>query len=223
VQSLVLKATKAARPRLLLVDDDRPFCDLVRPLLDPAFELRVVHGVRDAVAAVAFCADVVIVDLILPDGDGVDVISRLALGDPELPILVLSSVDNDTRVLGALRAGARGYLFKEDVAQLARSVDELRCGQSPMSAGVARLVLRELRSLPGAGGVAGVVQRGTLTTRELEVVEHLRRGLTYEEVGAALGVSTNTVRTYIRSVYEKLQVSTKTEAVLEVLRRGWLS
>jgi DNA-binding NarL/FixJ family response regulator len=92
-----------------------------------------------------------------------------------------------------------------------------------MSAAVARLVLRELRSLPSAGGVAGSAQRGTLTTRELEVVEHLRRGLTYDEVGAALGVSTNTVRTYIRSVYEKLQVSTKTEAVLEVLRRGWLS
>ena len=207
---------------MLLVDDDRRFCELARPLLDADFDVTVAHSARDACAVAAHAnPEVAVVDLGLPDGDGIDVIASLSKIDADLPVLVLTIASSEARILAALRAGARGYLFKGDIGRLRRAVDEVRAGESPMSAGVARLVMSQLRAAP-IKQPPGSEPRGSLTARELEVVDRLRNGLTYEAVGASLGVSTNTIRTYIRSVYDKLQVSTKTEAVLEALRRGWL-
>jgi DNA-binding NarL/FixJ family response regulator len=207
--------------RLLFVDDDRRFCAMAGLLLDGELEVTFAHTACAAVrAATAARPHVAIVDLSLPDGDGIDLIAALSRQQPDLSILVLTIASAEIRILAALRAGARGYLFKEDVARLRRSVDEVLAGESPMSPGVARLVLLQLRGQTSA--IPGIEPRGTLTARELEVVDRLRRGDSYEEVGLSLGVSTNTVRTYIRSVYEKLEVSSKTEAVLEALRRGWL-
>lgn len=198
------------------------FCALVGPLLDRDFDLHVVHRAGACRAAAAsFSPHLVVVDLGLPDGNGIDVIAALSTDQPQLPVLVLTIASTEAQILAALRAGARGYLFKEDLGRLRRSVDDMLAGESPMSAGVAKLVLAQLRQQPC--DVQGTEARGTLTARELEVVDGLRSGLTYDEVGHSLGVSTNTVRTYIRSVYDKLQVSSKTEAVLEVLRRGWLA
>ncbi len=209
------------RIRLLLVDDDRRLCALAAPLLEVDFDLRIAHGARDADAITAtFDPQVAVVDLGLPDGDGIDVIAALSLRQPEPAILVLTIASAEGRILAALRAGARGYLFKEDIARLRRAVDEVLAGESPMSPGVARLVLQQLRGQPST--IAGSEPCGTLTAREVEVVDALRGGLSYGEVGDRLGVSTNTIRTYIRSVYDKLQVSSKTEAVLEALRRGLL-
>jgi DNA-binding NarL/FixJ family response regulator len=205
----------------LLVDDDRRFCALVAPLVGNDFEIRLAHRAREVESiAAAFCPDVAVVDLSLPDGDGIDVIAALSLRKPAPAILVLSVASAEGRILAALRAGAGGYLFKEDLGRLRCALDELLAGESPMSARVATLVLQQLRA---PATIAGAEPCGMLTARELEVVAGLRNGLSYSEVADELGVSTNTIRTYIRSVYDKLKVSSKTEAVLEVLRRGWLA
>jgi DNA-binding NarL/FixJ family response regulator len=210
-----------ARTRLLVVDDDRRLCALAAPLLETDFDVRFAHGAREAeTIATVFAPHVAVVDLGLPDGDGIDVIAKLSCRAPEVAILVLTIASAEARILAALRAGARGYLLKEDLGRLRRAVDEVLAGESPMSAGVAKLVLLHVRGTPTM--VAGSEPRGTLTARELEVVNGLRNGMSYGEVGELLGVSTNTIRTYIRSVYEKLRVSSKTEAVLEALRLGLL-
>lgn len=207
------------RLRLLLVDDDPRLCAVAGPLLQDDFELRIATGAREAEAIAAeFQPQVAVVDLGLPDGDGIDVIAGLSLHDPDVAILVLTIASAESRILAALRAGARGYLFKEDLGRLRRAVDDVFAGESPMSPGVARLVLQQLRG--PASTIPGSAPCGRLTAREIEVVDGLRAGLSYGEVGERLGVSTNTIRTYIRSVYDKLQVSSKTEAVLEALRRG---
>ena len=214
-------AALTSRTRLLLVDDDRRLCAVATPLLEADFELRIAHCARDVGAVLAmFEPQLAVVDLGLPDGDGIDVIAALSSRQPEIPVLVLTIASAESRILAALRAGARGYLFKEDLGRLRRALDEVSAGEAPMSPGVAKLVLQQLRGAPAI--VAGSEPRGTLTARELEVVGALRGGLSYGEVGDLLGVSTNTIRTYIRSVYDKLQVSSKTEAVLEALRLGLL-
>ncbi len=194
---------------------------MASPLLAVDFDVRIVHRACEVAAlTAAFRPQVAIIDLGLPDGDGIDVVAALSVADPALPILVLTIATAEARVLAALRAGARGYLFKEDLGRLRLALDELLRGELPMSAGVASLVLQQIRG--HAPVVPGSESRGTLTGREIEVIDGLRGGLSYEEVGNRLGVSTNTIRTYIRSVYDKLQVSSKTEAVLEALRLGLL-
>lgn len=210
------------RTRLLLVDDDRRLCAVAAPLLERDFELCTVHRAREVEAiAATYRPHVAVIDLGLPDGDGIDVIAGLSVRQPEIAILVLTIATSERSILAALRAGARGYLFKEDLGRLGRAVDEILAGESPMSASVAQLVLQQLRGPPSP--IAGCEPRGTFTPRELEVLDGLRKGLSYGEVADRLGVSTNTIRTYIRSVYDKLQVSSKTEAVLEALRRGLLT
>jgi DNA-binding NarL/FixJ family response regulator len=205
-----------------LVDDDRRLCALAGPLLAGEFDVRFVHRARDVeVTAAAFRPQVAVVDLGLPDGDGIDVVATLSAAYPEMPVLVLTIATVESRIFAALRAGARGYLFKEDLGRLHTAVGGILRGELPMSAGVARLVLQHVCGQPTT--VPGGEPCGTLTAREIEVVDGLRGGLSYGEVGDRLGVSTNTIRTYIRSVYDKLQVSSKTEAVLEALRLGLLS
>lgn len=204
------------------MDDDQRFCGVARSLLQEDFELRFAHGARAAEEISAqWIPEIAVVDLGLPDGDGIDVIAKLSTLCPGTSVLVLSIASTESRIFAALRAGACGYLFKEDIGRLRRAVAEVLAGESPMSPGVAKLVLQQLRGSPRP--IAGLEARGTLTTRELEVVDALRGGLSYGEVGERLGISTNTIRTYIRSVYDKLQVSSKTEAVLEALRRGLLA
>jgi DNA-binding NarL/FixJ family response regulator len=163
---------------------------------------------------------VALVDLGLPDISGVELIRRIAAACPNLPIVVLTVCTEDAQILEAFRAGARGYLFKEDLGRdLVPALDEALAGGAPMSRPVARLVLEQLRE-------AEVTERPSapplpaLTDRERQVVEQLARGLSYELVGTVLGISTNTVRTYIRTIYEKLCVCSRTEAVVVALRLG---
>lgn len=168
---------------------------------------------RDALAGVR--PDLVICDLGLPDGDGVDLIAEIVRQRPELPVLVLTVASSEARILAALRVGACGYLLKEDLgSRLVTAIGEALAGGVPMSRAVARVVLSQVRGR-GAPGPA-------LTPRELSIVEMLSRGHSYEDVATGLGISVNTVRSHVRSLYDKLEVSSKTEAVMEALRRGFI-
>jgi len=127
---------------------------------------------------------------------------------------VTSSTASD-RVVAALRSGADGYLFREDLdARLASSLRELLRGGSPMSSGAARAVLDELRSAAPAPRNDVAL---TLTRREAEVLDRLSSGASYAHVGSELRIEINTVRTYIRKLYGKLGVQNRAEAV----NRGW--
>jgi len=128
-------------------------------------------------------------------------------GWPDLPVLVITVVTAHARTLAALRAGAHGYLFKEDLgSKLPAAVAEVLSGGSPLSSAAARAVVSSLREQPGKAAWS------SLTEREGSVLDCLSRGLTYEETACALGISINTVRTHVRRIYRKLDVSTKTEA-----------
>lgn len=208
------------RRRLLFVDDDAAFLRNVELVVDRSFRVELAYSVGEALA-VRDAPDVAFVDLGLPDGDGVELVRRLQQRWPETPLIVLTVARADHRVLAAFNAGARGYLLKEDVGdRLTYAVDEALAGGAPMSASVARRVLRLLARVPEA---AAAPDGEPLTERELNVVQMLASGCSYVQAGASLSISVNTIRTHVRNVYKKLAVSSKTEAVMAALRLGLLN
>ncbi|HEX9291255.1 MAG TPA: response regulator transcription factor [Anaeromyxobacteraceae bacterium] len=161
--------------------------------------------------------DVALVDLGLPKMSGEDVIHAIHTELPKTKCIALTAVDIPARVLGALRAGASGYILKPfHASELARAVDEVLSGDAaPISPRAAKVLLGELRGDPPD-------QRGgpALSKRELEVLELLVHGHTYADVASALGIAEGTVQTYVKRIYEKLDVSTKAEAALLAVARG---
>jgi two-component system nitrate/nitrite response regulator NarL len=198
-------------PTLLCVDDDARLNQVLALLLRrTGLVCRFVCSGREALDDLEReIPDVVLVDLGLPDLDGVDLIRQISGRWPDLPVLVITIATAPARILAALRAGAQGYLFKEDLRRkLPAAVKEILAGGSPLSSAAAQVVLKSLREPPNA------VASSCLTERERSVLDCLSRGLTYEEVGNVLDISINTVRTHVRRIYAKLDVSTKIEAAL---------
>lgn len=204
--------------RILFVDDDDAFLDDVRLVLAKEPFTLLTETSFTGAAKHSPAPDIAFVDLGLPDGDGVDLVALLTKRWPDVPIAVLTVQQNDARILAAFRAGARGYIFKDDVAlRLRTAVEDALAGGAPMSAAVARRVLGLVASLPNAPKEA---QYEPLTTQELRVLDELATGATYEQSAHALGVSINTMRSHVRNIYRKLSVGTRTEAVMSALRLG---
>jgi DNA-binding NarL/FixJ family response regulator len=205
--------------RVLVVEDDSRMANIIRVVLDEAgfTALEVAHTARNAEARMrTFAPDMLLVDLGLPDKDGAELIRTVRACSFQGRILVLTSAIAPERILAALRAGADGYLFKDDLdARLAGSLFELANGESPLSGGAAAVVLRELRF--GAGPPSHDAAAPVLTAREASVLELLATGFSYAEIARELAVGLNTVRTHIRSLYDKLAVENRAEAV----NLGW--
>jgi DNA-binding NarL/FixJ family response regulator len=205
--------------RVLLVEDDPRVRSAVRELLESEPSRYTLVGeaatIADAQAHLRVRRpDVLLLDLQLPDGSGLEVLGGTITSS--CVAVILTVFDDDAHLFESLRAGAVGYLLKDDLFDhLLPSLDDVCAGGAPMSASIARRVLRSFRAPP-----VPVTEEPTLTPREVEVLALLARGCTYDEVARMLAISSNTVRTYIRSTYEKLHVSSKTEAALEAIRRG---
>ncbi|MGE0802938.1 MAG: response regulator transcription factor, partial [Lautropia sp.] len=139
---------------------------------------------------------------------------------PACEVLVLSFFGDEGNVLAAIAAGAGGYLLKDgELGSLGDHLSCLRTGGSPLSPRIARTLIRLHRS-PASGGAASPAAAAAplLSERELEVLTGIAKGFSYSEVASALGISTNTVRTHIRHLYEKLSVNSRSEAVYEYNR-----
>ncbi len=210
---------KTGVTRVLVVEDDREFRDSLSTLLRARFDGRCVGTAAEAFELLSdFAPEVCLVDLGLPDLDGEELIRELQARNSQVPIVVLTVATSGARILGALRAGAVGYLLKEDLDQVVVAIHEALAGGAPMSRQVARVVLSELKG--PSPETARAKASAVLTARETEVVDALARGLTYDNIASALSISANTVRHHVRSIYHKLAVASKTEAVLEALRLG---
>lgn len=203
--------------RALCVEDDTVLHPLLRMELTRAgFEPVLCATVGAARAGLQTPPALAIVDLGLPDGSGLDVVRELAARWPGTPTLVLTVDDRPEMVIAALRAGAAGYVLKEDIAsRLAPAIDDAVAGGMPLSARLGTTVRRQIRS-----AADGAPEAVSLTRTERDLLDGLARGLSYDQCGLLSGVSVNTVRTHVRAVYRKLEVSSKTEAVVEAVRRG---
>lgn len=186
--------------------------------------LALMYGAATAQQAIEMAqlrrVDVLLVDLGLPDRDGREVIRWFATHQPDVLSMVVTVFADEEHVVSSFEAGAVGYLLKDTPSeQLGQRVVELFEGGSPISPTVARSVIR--RFSPALRGTTTSLDN-PLSQRELEVLRLIERGLTYEEVASTLGLTWHTVTGYLRRVYRKLEVNSKSQAVFEARQRGIL-
>jgi DNA-binding NarL/FixJ family response regulator len=154
-------------------------------------------------------------DINLPGMNGVDCVRHLKHLLAETQIVMLTVYEDTDNIFNALKAGATGYMLKRTTqAELLEAIREVHRGGSPMTTHIARKVVQALQHVSPTALPAEI-----LSPREQEVLDCLARGFLYKEIAEKLGISYETVHTYIRRIYEKLQVRTRTEAVAKFLRR----
>ena len=164
--------------------------------------------------------DVLLVDLGLPDANGVEVIAAASALHAGLPIMVITVFGSEDRVIAALAAGATGYLLKDDAShEIGAAIEQLLAGGSPISAAIARHLIRHFRA-PAAAEPRH--ESATLSAREREVLALAAKGFSYAEIATLLNLSAQTVASYTKQVYEKLAVSSRSEAIYEASRLGLL-
>ncbi|GGM30025.1 response regulator [Promicromonospora citrea] len=210
--------------RVVLVDDHTLVRHGIRTLLEIA-EVEVVGEADDGQAGLEVVAatqpDVVLLDLRMPRYDGLWMLNTLQERGVEVPVLVLTTFDDDTLVLDALRAGARGYLLKDvTVDQLTRAVRTLADGGTLVAPSITSRMLRALRSRPTTADDAPAAQ--PLTERELEVLRLVAEGLSNREISRALCLVEGTVKNHVSAILLKLAARDRTNAVLRALHLGIL-
>ena len=177
---------------------------------------------RRLVAASPFA--MILVDVGLPDGSGVDLIRELHRRDSALPILVISAWSTEQIILDALQAGATGYLLKErDDIELTLSIRSILRGGAPIDPFVAKRILAMISAAPPQPGGVTAADRQLLTGREIEILRLVEKGLTNKEISRVLSLSRFTVDCHIKNIYKKLAVGSRTEAVFEARAHGLLA
>ena len=160
--------------------------------------------------------EVVLMDINLPGMNGVDCVRQLKAAVPGIQVMMLTVYEDTENIFNALAAGASGYMLKRSsTKELLEAIREVHRGGSPMTTHIARKVVQSFQKSTSAAAQ----QTETLSEREQQVLDLLAQGLIYKEIGEKLGISYETVHTYIRRIYEKLQVRTRTEAVAKFLQR----
>jgi DNA-binding NarL/FixJ family response regulator len=160
-------------------------------------------------------SEVVLMDINLPGINGVECVRRLKQAAPKILAVMLTAYEDTENIFNALAAGAAGYLLKRAPrAEILDAIREVHRGGSPMTTHIARKVVQSFQK-----PVAAPQPGEQLSTREQEVLDCLSQGFLYKEIAEKLGISYETVHTYIRRIYEKLQVRTRTEAVAKFLKR----
>jgi DNA-binding NarL/FixJ family response regulator len=168
--------------------------------------------------------EVVLMDINLPGMNGVECVRKLKALLPQMQVMMLTVYEDTENIFNALAAGANGYMLKRTpTKELIEAIREVHRGGSPMTTNIARLVVQSFQKpVPAtaqpAGGAAGG-ELSELSEREQQVLDLLAQGLIYKEIADKLKIGYETVHTYIRRIYEKLQVRTRTEAVAKFLQR----
>lgn len=206
--------------RILLVEDDDPTRRRLHDALaaDDEFEVASVSNLADARAAIEQQPPhVLLTDLELPDGHGTTLTAEVHAQHPTVEILVISVLCDEHNVVAAIAAGASGYIVKDALPEdIGNTVRQVLQGHSPLSAAIARYILRRVQPL--ADAAANDADLG-LTPRELDILWGIAKGMTYNEIADGLGISRNTVPNYIKSIYRKLEVNSRGEAVFEAISR----
>lgn len=224
--------------RVLIVEDDEPMREFFAASIERNPRLQLLSGVGSVAQACrwlddpAHGVDVLLTDLGLPDGSGLDVIRHARRRHPACEALVISMFGDEDNVLASIEAGALGYIHKDATPDdIAQTILEMKAGASPISPMIARRVLAKYRSslrdrdapaVSEPATDAQPVSRGLLSAREQQVLELIARGFSYAEIARLTGVSVHTVQTHIKNLYGKLAVHSKSEAVFEATRMGLL-
>ena len=205
--------------RILLLEDDDPLRERFAGIVDgwPGGELVAACATLEEALAMLDqqSVDVLMTDLNLPDGHGIEAIRRLRQVNAEADAMVISVLADDETVLAAIEAGAVGYLLKDaDPIELVEAIENLRAGHSPISSSIARILVRRMNK------PADQEPGPALTPREMEILRGIAKGFTYTELAEWLSISRQTVPVHIKNIYRKLAANNRSEAVYEASRRG---
>ncbi len=211
--------------QVALVEDDDGVRANLAAMINSAPGFRCQATYPDGAAALqgipGNCPDVVLMDINMPGMLGTDCVRRLKVLVPRLPVLMLTVYDDNEQIFKSLMAGATGYLLKRTSREkLLEAIEECTSGGAPMSRQIARRVVQFFHQMDQNGTVAKPPpQLEGLTEREEQVLALLAKGHSYKEIADLLNISFETVRTHVRSIYDKLHVHSRTEATLKYLGR----
>jgi DNA-binding NarL/FixJ family response regulator len=207
---------------ILLVEDDPPtLWRLQDALVKAGFDVAAAATLGEARASLAGRVPrVLLTDLQLPDGHGVDLIREMRQRHPDTEIMVISALGDEETVISAITVGATGYILKDAFpSDIAATVRDLVVGHSPISASIARFIVRRTQTSvePPRGPE---IDTARLTPREIDILWGIAKGFSYAEIATNLGMSRQTVPGHIKSIYRKLEVHTRGEAVFEAVQQG---
>ena len=230
-----MKAQSNQSIRVGIVEDDMDFLHALEGTVADASDMTLTAMASTRYAGLQMLAgvpcDVLVVDLGLPDGSGIDVIAAAALQWPDCAVMVSTNFGDELHVMRAIEAGAAGYLLKHtEPSCLAGEIRSIFHGGSPISPIIARQMLARFRHLPPvppapalpAAPAAGAPVAAHLSPREQQVLELITKGFTTEEIAQLMQVSSHTVLTFIRRTYRKLKVNSRAEAIYEAKILGLL-
>jgi DNA-binding NarL/FixJ family response regulator len=202
--------------KIAIVEDDTDLRHLLHSILEEKEGINVVRSfsngenfLRDFLS---IDVDVVIMDINMPGKNGIECVAEAKPLKPKVQFLMSSVFENPTYIFNALCSGATGYILKNSSSdELLNAVRQIFEGGSPMSAQIARMVVSSFQAK-----TVEKIEAGSLSNREREILDLLAQGLMYKSIGSKLNISTETVRTHVRNIYEKLQVSSRMEAIRKV-------
>ena len=202
--------------RTIVVDDDPLVRRLIKDTLQDAGVIVIAeaaNGREGVELALFYRPDVVVMDYMMPELDGIEATRRIYDGDPEIRVVLLTGAADDTLGLRGLRAGAAGFLSKDmELAALPRALRSAYDGEAAISRKLAMQLVQHFRTAPAAGmGLRPV--RSPLTDREWEVLDLLSGGASNEDISRVLVLSPETVRTHLKNLYRKLEVRSRADAV----------
>jgi DNA-binding NarL/FixJ family response regulator len=214
-----MTATDSMPIRVCIVEDNDDMRESVAQVLNQTPGVQCMNTYASAEAAVrdlpAQKPDVALVDINLPGMNGIECVSRLKARLPQLQVLMLTRYEQSDMIFDSIRAGASGYLLKHTPAdELIRAVEQVHAGGAPMTMQIARKVISHFQQIQKP---ASEVEK--LTPREQEVLTLLAKGYLYKEIAGNLGISINTLRNHLRTIYDKLHVHSRTEATVKYLGR----
>ena len=209
--------------KLLIVDDHTVVRDGLISMLGSEKEFAVLGQARNGLEAVGrvkeLQPDVVLMDLRMPELDGVEAMRRIRAEDPDVKFIVLTTYDSDEYIFDAIEAGAKGYLLKDTSRdELFQAIRAVHRGESLVQPGVAAKLLDRFAKLSRESAQAGRPEQ--LSERELEVLRLMATGAPNKEIAATLTISESTAKTHVANIFQKLDVKDRTEAVTQAVQRG---
>lgn len=216
----------AAILRILIVENDAHIRDRMERVIGAEIDIRIIGTAETKSAAKklinTYPFETLVIDLTLPDGFGLEIVSWVNEKYPESDVMILANSEDDPHIVSAIEAGATGYVLKSAIeSDLINAVRLLQAGGSPVSPNVAKSVLRALctNSTVVTEKVPTAVPH-PLSERETEILRLLAKGMSFNEIGNILAISPHTVTAHIKKIYRKLQVHSRGEAVYEAAQMG---
>jgi NarL family two-component system response regulator LiaR len=212
--------------RILLADDHAVVREGTKSLLEQEDDLEIVAEADDGKKAVQLAIrqrpDVVIMDFAMPKLNGIEATKQIKAIDPTIAVLVLTAYDNEQYIFAFLEAGAAGYLLKDvHMDELVKAIRAVHAGESILHPAIARKVINHFAQPPEKRSEEHALAQ--ITERELEVLKLAAQGKSNREIALELSISVRTVQTHLGNIFNKIDVGSRTEAVVCALKQGWLT